>query len=129
MVREAGYRTKMAVASDDPSLDCVGSCVGARGMRINNIVHELGGEKIDVIEWCADPSEFIARALSPAKAMMVQLNEEEKKAIAIVPDDKLSLAIGKAGQNVRLAAKLTEWKIDVKPYSEVSGMVDDVFDN
>ena len=128
IVREAGYRTKMAVTSDDPSLDCVGSCVGPRGMRINNIVHELGGEKIDVIEWCSDISEFIARALSPAKAMMVQINEEDKKAIAIVPDDKLSLAIGKAGQNVRLAAKLTDWKIDVKPYSEVSGMVDDAFE-
>ena len=128
IVREAGYRTKMAVPSDDPSLDCVGSCVGPRGMRINNIVHELGGEKIDVIEWCSDISEFIARALSPAKAMMVQINEEDKKAIAIVPDDKLSLAIGKAGQNVRLAAKLTDWKIDVKPYSEVSGMVDDAFE-
>ena len=122
IVREAGYRTKMAVTSD------VGSCVGPRGMRINNIVHELGGEKIDVIEWCSDISEFIARALSPAKAMMVQINEEDKKAIAIVPDDKLSLAIGKAGQNVRLAAKLTDWKIDVKPYSEVSGMVDDAFE-
>ena len=129
IVREAGYRTKMAVTSDDPSLDCVGSCVGPRGMRINNIVHELDGEKIDVIEWCSDISEFIARALSPAKAMMVQINEEEKKATAIVPDDKLSLAIGKAGQNVRLAAKLTEWKIDVKPYSEVSGIVGDVFEN
>ena len=128
IVREAGYRTKMAVTSDDPSLDCVGSCVGPRGMRINNIVHELGGEKIDVIEWCSDISEFIARALSPAKAMMVQINEEDKKAIAIVPDDKLSLAIGKAGQNVRLAAKLTDWKIDVKPYSEVSGMVDVAFE-
>lgn len=129
IVREAGYRTKMAVTSDDPSLDCVGSCVGQRGMRINNIVHELNGEKIDVIEWCAEPSEFIARALSPAKAMMVQVNEEEKSAKAIVPDDKLSLAIGKAGQNVRLAAKLTEWKIDVKPYSAVSGIVDSAFDN
>lgn len=128
IVREAGYRTKMAVTSDDPSLDCVGSCVGPRGMRINNIVHELDGEKIDVIEWCSDISEFIARALSPAKAMMVQINEEEKKATAIVPDDKLSLAIGKAGQNVRLAAKLTDWKIDVKPYSEVSGIVGDVFE-
>ncbi len=128
IVREAGYRTKMAVTSDDPSLDCVGSCVGPRGMRINNIVHELDGEKIDVIEWCSDVSEFIARALSPAKAMMVQINEDEKKATAIVPDDKLSLAIGKAGQNVRLAAKLTDWKIDVKPYSEVSGIVGDVFE-
>ena len=127
IVREAGYRTKLAVTSDDPSLDSVGSCIGQRGMRINSIVHELDGEKIDVIEWCADPSEFIARALSPAKAMMVQINEEEKRATAIVPDEKLSLAIGKAGQNVRLAAKLTEWKIDVKPFSEMSNIVGDVF--
>ena len=126
IVREAGYRTKLAVTSDDPSLDSVGSCIGQRGMRINSIVHELDGEKIDVIEWCADPSEFIARALSPAKAMMVQINEEEKRATAIVPDEKLSLAIGKAGQNVRLAAKLTEWKIDVKPFSEMSNIVGDV---
>lgn len=128
IVREAGYRTKLAVYSDDPSLDCVGSCIGQRGMRINNIIQELNGEKIDIIHWCSEPSEFIARALSPAKALMVQVNEEEKSAKAIVPDDKLSLAIGKMGQNVRLAARLTDWKIDVKPYSAVSSMLDSALD-
>ena len=128
IVREAGYRTKMAVYPDDPSLDCVGCCIGQRGMRINNIIQELAGEKIDIIHWCSEPSEFIARSLSPAKALMVQVNDEEKSAKAIVPDDKLSLAIGKAGQNVRLAAKLTDWKIDVKPYSAVSSMLDSALD-
>lgn len=123
IVREAGYRTKMAVYSDDPSVDAVGSCIGQRGMRINGIVGELNGEKIDVIGWCADPLEYIARALSPAKVIMVQVNDEDKSAKAIVADDKLSLAIGKQGQNVRLAAKLTEWKIDVKPYSSVENIV------
>ncbi|MGN0771362.1 MAG: transcription termination factor NusA [Christensenellales bacterium] len=122
IVREAGYRTKMAVYSEDPSIDAVGSCIGNKGMRINSIVQQLGGEKIDVIGWCQDPLEYISRALSPAKVIMVQVNEDEKSARAIVPDDKLSLAIGKAGQNVRLAAKLTGWKIDVKPYSTVADM-------
>ena len=120
IVREAGYRTKMAVFSEDPSIDAVGSCIGNKGMRINSIVQQLGGEKIDVIGWCQDPLEYISRALSPAKVIMVQVNENEKSAKVIVPDDKLSLAIGKAGQNVRLAAKLTGWKIDVKPYSTVA---------
>ena len=91
-------------------------------MRRNGIVGELNGENIDVIGWCADPLEYIARALSPAKVIMVQVNDEEKSAKAIVADDKLSLAIGKQGQNVRLAAKLTEWKIDVKPYSSVENI-------
>ena len=120
IVREAGYRTKMAVFSEDPSIDAVGSGIGNKGMRINSIVQQLGGEKIDVIGWCQDPLEYISRALSPAKVIMVQVNENEKSAKVIVPDDKLSLAIGKAGQNVRLAAKLTGWKIDVKPYSTVA---------
>ncbi len=120
IVREAGYRTKLAVYAEDPSIDAVGSCIGPKGMRINSIVAQLNGEKIDVIGWCADPLEYISRALSPAKVIMVQVNEEEKSARAIVPDDKLSLAIGKAGQNVRLAARLTEWKIDVKPFSSIS---------
>lgn len=122
IVREAGYRTKMAVYSDDPSVDAVGSCIGQKGMRINSIVSELNGEKIDVIGWCTDPLEYIARALSPAKVIMVQVNDDEKSAKAIVADDKLSLAIGKQGQNVRLAAKLTEWKIDVKPYSSIENL-------
>lgn len=119
IVREAGYRTKMAVYSDDQSLDAVGACIGQKGMRINSIVSELNGEKIDVIGWNSDPVEYISKALSPAKVLLVNINSEEKSAKAVVDDDKLSLAIGKQGQNVRLAAKLTEWKIDVKPYSSV----------
>ena len=117
IVREAGYRTKMAVYSEDPTIDAVGACVGNRGMRVNAIVAELGGEKIDIIPWCADTLEFIARALSPAKVAMVQVNDDEHAAKVVVADDMLSLAIGKDGQNARLAAKLTGWKIDVKPYS------------
>lgn len=117
IVREAGYRTKMAVYSEDPNIDAVGACVGNRGMRVNAIVSELGGEKIDIIPWCADTLEFIARALSPARVVMVQANDEERVARVVVMDDMLSLAIGKDGQNARLAARLTGWKIDVKPYS------------
>ncbi|GHV00179.1 transcription termination/antitermination protein NusA [Clostridia bacterium] len=117
IVREAGFRTKIAVASEDTSVDPVGACVGNRGVRVNTIVAELGGEKIDIIPWCADSLEFIARSLSPAKVIMVEVNDEEKTAKVIVPDDKLSLAIGKSGQNARLAARLTGWKIDVKSYS------------
>ena len=119
IVREAGYRTKMAVYSEDKDIDAVGACVGNRGMRVNAIVSELGGEKIDIIHWCPDILEFIARALSPAKVVMVQVNDEEKMAKAVVMDDMLSLAIGKDGQNARLAARLTGWKIDVKPYSSL----------
>jgi len=119
IVREAGYRTKMAVFSDDADIDPVGACVGNRGTRVNAIVQELDGEKIDIIPWCDDPLEFIARALNPAKVVMVQANYEEKAAKAIVMDDMLSLAIGKDGQNARLAAKLTGWRIDVKPYSSL----------
>ena len=117
IVREAGYRTKMAVYCEDKKVDAVGACVGNRGMRVNAIVSELGGEKIDIISW--DILEFIARALSPAKVVMVQVNDEERAAKVIVMDDMLSLAIGKDGQNARLAAKLTGWKIDVKPYSSL----------
>ena len=119
IVREAGYRTKMAVYSEDKDIDAVGACVGNRGMRVNAIVSELGGEKIDIIHWCPDILEFIARALSPAKVVMVQVNDDEKAAKAVVMDDMLSLAIGKDGQNARLAARLTGWKIDVKPYSSL----------
>lgn len=117
IVREAGYRTKMAVYSEDSSIDALGACVGNRGMRVNAIVSELGGEKIDIIPWCPDILEFIARSLSPAKVVAVQAIDEEKTARVVVMDDMLSLAIGKDGQNARLAAKLTGWKIDVKPYS------------
>ena len=118
IVREAGYRTKIAVHSIDPNLDPLGACVGNKGMRVNNIVNELNGEKIDIIIWSDDPFEFIARALSPAKVLTVEVNDETKSSRAIVPDDKLSLAIGKSGQNVRLAARLTGWKIDVKSVSQ-----------
>lgn len=119
IVREAGYRTKMAVYCEDKKVDAVGACVGNRGMRVNAIVSELGGEKIDIIPWDPDILEFIARALSPAKVVMVQVNDDERAAKVVVMDDMLSLAIGKDGQNARLAAKLTGWKIDVKPYSSL----------
>ena len=118
VVREVGYRTKIAIHSKDPNVDALGACVGAKGVRVNAIVFELGGEKIDIIVWSDDPFEYIARALSPAKVISVEIDEITKSARVIVPDDKLSLAIGKGGQNVRLAAKLTNWKIDVKTESK-----------
>ncbi len=120
IVREVGYRTKIAIASRDPNVDALGACVGAKGVRVNNIVYELGGEKIDIIVWSNDPFEYIARSLSPAKVISVEIDEITKSARVIVPDDKLSLAIGKGGQNVRLAARLTNWKIDVKSESKAS---------
>ncbi len=116
--REAGYRTKISVHSTDSTVDPLGACVGNKGTRVNNIIAELNGEKIDIIIWSEDPFEYIARALSPAKVLTVEVNDEVKSARVIVPDDKLSLAIGKSGQNVRLAAKLTNWKIDVKSVSQ-----------
>lgn len=118
--REAGSRTKIAVYSDDENIDPIGACVGAKGQRVNNIVEEISGEKIDIIEYDNDMIKFISSALSPAKAISVELNEEEKIANVVVPDDKLSLAIGKEGQNARLAAKLTNWKIDIKSLSQVA---------
>ncbi|MBO5776925.1 MAG: transcription termination/antitermination protein NusA [Clostridia bacterium] len=123
-VREAGFRTKLAVYSDDPNVDAVGACIGNKGIRVNEVVQELGGEKIDVIEYCPDPIEYIARALSPAQVLMVSITEEEKRARVIVADEKLSLAIGRHGQNARLAAKLTGWKIDVKPASSMETQED-----
>lgn len=120
IVREVGYRTKIAIASRDTNVDALGACVGAKGVRVNNIVYELGGEKIDIIVWSNDPFEYIARSLSPAKVISVEIDEITKSARVIVPDDKLSLAIGKGGQNVRLAARLTNWKIDVKSESKAS---------
>ena len=114
---KAGYRTKVAVAARQPGVDPVGACVGLRGLRIQNIVNELGGERIDVVEWDRDPARFVANALSPAQVSRVIINEEENTAIVIVPDRQLSLAIGKEGQNARLAAKLTGWRIDIKPES------------
>jgi N utilization substance protein A len=118
IAREAGFRTKMSVHSVDESVDPVGSCVGQKGIRVEKIVEELKGEKIDIIKWSQDPVEYIGNALSPAKVIMVQVNEEEKAAKVIVPDNQLSLAIGKEGQNARLAAKLTGWKIDIKSQSQ-----------
>lgn len=117
VVREPGERTKVAVRANDPNVDAVGSCIGNKGIRINDVVAELGGERIDVIEYTDDPLEYIPRALSPATVLWVGVKEDEKTAKVLVPDEKLSLAIGKRGQNARLAAKLTGWKIDVKPYS------------
>ena len=116
--RDAGSRSKVAVYSPDPNIDPVGSCVGAKGVRIQNVINELNGEKIDVIEWDEDPSIFIASALLPAQILAVDIKEDERFAEVIVPDDQLSLAIGKAGQNARLAAKLTNWKIDIKSESQ-----------
>lgn len=116
--RDPGKRCKVAVYSPNENIDPVGSCVGQKGIRIQNIINELNGEKIDVIEWHEDPSTFIAEALLPAKVMAVDAREEEKFAQVIVPDDQLSLAIGKSGQNARLAAKLTNWKIDIKSESQ-----------
>ena len=118
IVREAGYRTKMAIYSADPQIDPLGACVGNKGTRVNSVVAELGGEKVDLIIWSDDPFEYIARALSPATVLSVEIDETSKSARVIVPDDKLSLAIGKSGLNVRLAAKLTGWKIDVKSESK-----------
>lgn len=131
IVREAGFRTKMAVYSTDPDIDAVGACVGNKGARVNAIVSEIGGEKIDIIPWSNDILDYIARALSPAKVLIVQADEDKKEAKVIVPDEKLSLAIGKEGQNARLAARLTGWKIDVKSYTAAmqSGMFDDIHEN
>ncbi len=119
IAREAGFRTKVAVYSSDPQVDAVGACVGQRGIRVERIVNELHNEKIDIIEWDSDPAVYIAKALSPAKVLMVYINETEKAAKVIVPDNQLSLAIGKEGQNARLAAKLTGWKIDIKSQTQM----------
>jgi transcription termination/antitermination protein NusA len=113
VAREAGSRTKIAVYSSEEGVDPIGSCVGQKGTRVQTIIDALGGEKIDIIEWNENTEKFISAALSPAKVLKVELLEAEKRAVVTVPDDQLSLAIGKRGQNVRLAAKLTGWKIDV----------------
>ena len=118
--REAGSRTKVAVKSIDEKIDPIGACVGPRGLRVKNIVDELKEEKIDIIKYSDDPKEYIKASLSPAKVISVDINEEEKSALVVVPDDQLSLAIGKEGQNARLAAKLTNWKIDIKSKSQVN---------
>ena len=117
VAREAGYRSKIAVEAHQPGVDPVGSCVGLRGIRIQNIVNELNGEKIDIVEWHDDPATFVAHALSPAQVVSVEVDEAERTATVVVPDRYLSLAIGKEGQNARLAAKLTGWRIDIKSSS------------
>ena len=121
IAREAGSRTKMAVWSNDPNVDAVGACVGVNGARVNAIVYELRDEKIDIINWSDDPAKLIENALSPAKVISVTADEEEQSARVVVPDYQLSLAIGKEGQNARLAAKLTGYKIDIKSESQIMG--------
>ena len=138
IAREAGSRTKMAVYSSDPNVDAVGACVGPRGTRVENVVRELRTEKIDIVKWSSDPAEYIANALSPARVVSVFISEKEKAARVvsvfisekdkaarvIVPDNQLSLSIGKEGQNARLAAKLTGWKIDIKSQSQADSLID-----
>lgn len=120
IARDAGNRTKVAVYTEKANIDPIGTCVGFHGQRIDTISSEINGEKIDLIEFSEDPLEFIAKALSPAQVISVETNESLHSSRVIVPDDKLSLAIGKNGQNVRLAARLTGWKIEVKPLSSIS---------
>ena len=114
LTREAGSRTKIAVESTDSDVDAVGTCIGPRGMRVQRVIDELRGEKIDIVRYSEDPAEFVSNALSPAKAISVEVDEEAKVCSVKVPEDQLSLAIGKEGQNARLAARLTNWKIDIK---------------
>ena len=118
LAREAGFRTKIAVYCENPRIDCVGACVGPRGTRIRNIINELGGEKIDIIPWDDTPETFIANALAPARISRVYVDRDEREAIVVVPDDQLSLAIGKKGQNVRLTCRLTRWNVEVKSEQE-----------
>lgn len=120
VAREPGNRSKIAVWSKDEAVDPVGACVGHRGLRVQAIVDELGSEKIDIVKWSEDPAKFIANALSPAKVVSVAVNEAEKVSRVVVPDYQLSLAIGKDGQNARLAAKLTSWKIDIKSETQAA---------
>ncbi len=128
IAREAGSRTKIAVCSNDPNVDPVGACVGLNGARVNAVVSELRGEKIDIINWDDNPAFLIENALSPAKVILVAADEEEREAQVIVPDYQLSLAIGKEGQNARLAARLTGYKIDIKSETQAreSGLMDDL---
>ncbi|ACV58458.1 transcription termination factor NusA [Alicyclobacillus acidocaldarius] len=120
VAREAGSRSKIAVHSRNPEVDPIGACVGARGSRVQAIVNELNGEKVDIVEWSEDPATFVANALSPAKVIDVHIYEDERVARTVVPDYQLSLAIGKEGQNARLAARLTGWKIDIKSESQMA---------
>jgi transcription termination/antitermination protein NusA len=119
IAREPGSRTKVAVSSRQEGIDPVGACVGMRGVRIQNVVNELNGEKIDVVQWDESPARFVANALSPAQVLSVDVHEGERRAIVTVPDAQLSLAIGKEGQNARLAAKLTGWRVDIKKQSDM----------
>ena len=122
IAREAGSRTKLAVLSKDENVDPIGSCIGPRGTRVAKIVDELGGEKIDIVHYSDDPKVFISEALSPAKVVEVDIEDEEARVCHVsVPDSQLSLAIGNKGQNARLAAKLTGWKIDIRPESGYYG--------
>ena len=127
IAREAGSRTKLAVWADDPDIDAVGTCVGIRGARVGAVVEELNGEKMDIIKWSEDPAEFVAAALSPADVVEVRTRTGSKNCRVVVPDDQLSLAIGKEGQNARLAARLTGFKIDIKPESAADDLDDDAF--
>ena len=122
VVREPGARSKIAVYSHDENVDPVGACVGAKGMRVQNIVNELCGEKIEIVRWDEDPLIFVSNALSPAKVVSVAIDYDEKFAQVVVPDYQLSLAIGKEGQNARLAARLTGWKIDIKSESQMAAL-------
>ncbi|OYD09480.1 transcription termination factor NusA [Paludifilum halophilum] len=128
VAREAGHRSKIAVASREDQVDPVGACVGHRGMRVQTVVNELRGEKIDIVRYYEDPVEYVSNSLSPSKVISVEIEEEEKVARVIVPDHQLSLAIGKEGQNARLAAKLTGWKIDIKSESEAAQEEEEGFD-
>jgi N utilization substance protein A len=134
IAREAGSRSKIAVFSNDEHVDPVGSCVGQKGIRVTTVMSELNGEKIDIIPWSPDSETFIASAISPANVLSIEVNENEHKAILEVANDQLSLAIGKGGQNVRLAAKLTGWRIDIKSFQDgdkekLSVESDDVLDD
>ena len=124
VAREPGRRSKIAVYSRDENVDCVGACVGPKGVRVQNIVTELQNEKIDIVKWDEDPAVYIANALSPATVVSVTVDEAEKTSNVVVPDYQLSLAIGKAGQNARLAAKLTNWKIDIKSESQAAELAE-----
>ncbi|MBR1646312.1 MAG: transcription termination/antitermination protein NusA [Selenomonadaceae bacterium] len=118
LAREAGARSKLAVISKDANVDAVGSCVGQRGVRIQPVLEELGEEKLDIVEWSAKPGVYVANALSPSKIISVAISDDDKSCRVVVPDNQLSLAIGKEGQNARLAAKLTGWKIDIKSFKQ-----------
>ena len=122
IAREPGHRTKIAVASNDPNVDPVGACVGARGSRVRQVVNELRGEKVDIVEWRDDSASFLAEALSPARVKEVRLDDESRVATVIVPDHQLSLAIGKEGQNARLAARLTGYKVDIRSETQDLGL-------